>query len=252
MLSTNSWKLLKKQIDSKGKQQGGSRQNSEFGEQFAKMVAQQEQIRRMMQQYADELKQSSAGQAGKELEDIMQKLEQTEHDLVNKTITEQTLMRQQQIMTRLLEHEKAQMQREKANRRQSTEAKEVQQLSAPDLKKYIKLKNKNIKTLQTNPTSFTDFYKNKVTEYFYNQWTIGKNNNKKVPKYSSALLCLKSLPHCQHDALSRAAANLHKVNPCRGHSETQHPHSPRLYVQATSRNIVNTHRFALRTAHNDI
>ena len=160
---------LKKQIDSKGKQQGGSRQNSEFSEQFAKMVAQQEQIRRMMQQYADELKQSSAGQAGKELDDIMQKMEQTEHDLVNKTITEQTLMRQQQIMTRLLEHEKAQMQREKDDRRQSTEAKEVQQLSKPDLEKYKQLKDKSIETLNNSPIPFTDFYKNKVNEYFFNQ-----------------------------------------------------------------------------------
>ena len=163
---------LKKQIDAKGKQQSGSRSNSEFSEQFAKMVAQQEQIRRMMQKYAEELKQSTAGNAGKELDDIMQKMEQTEHDLVNKTITEQTIMRQQQIMTRLLEHEKAQMQREKDDRRQSTEAKEVQQLSTPDLEKYNQLKNKNIETLQTNPASFTDFYKNKVNEYFYNQWTV--------------------------------------------------------------------------------
>lgn len=160
---------LKKQIDAKGKQQSGSRSNSEFSEQFAKMVAQQEQIRRMMQKYAEELKQSTAGNAGKELDDIMQKMEQTEHDLVNKTITEQTIMRQQQIMTRLLEHEKAQMQREKDDRRQSTEAHEVQQLSAPDLEKYNQLKNKNIETLQTNPASFTDFYKNKINEYFYNQ-----------------------------------------------------------------------------------
>lgn len=159
---------LKKQIDSKGKQQGGSRQNSEFSEQFAKMVAQQEQIRRMMQQYADELKQSSAGQAGKELDDIMQKMEQTEHDLVNKTITEQTLMRQQQIMTRLLEHEKAQMQREKDNRRQSTEAHEVLQLSKPDLEKYKQLKDKSIETLNNSPAPFTDFYRKKVNDYFYN------------------------------------------------------------------------------------
>ena len=159
---------LKKQIDSKGKQQGGSRQNSEFSEQFAKMVSQQEQIRRMMQQYADELKQSSAGQAGKELDDIMQKMEQTEHDLVNKTITEQTLMRQQQIMTRLLEHEKAQMQREKDDRRQSTEAHEVLQLSKPDLEKYKQLKDKSIETLNNSPAPFTDFYRKKVNDYFYN------------------------------------------------------------------------------------
>ena len=62
-----------------------------------------------------------------------------------------------------------------------------------------------------------------------------------------------STPHVRyHHPLCRAAAHLHKVNPCRGHSETQHPHSPRLYVQATPRNIIDAHRLALRTANNDI
>ena len=62
-----------------------------------------------------------------------------------------------------------------------------------------------------------------------------------------------STPHIRyHHPLCRAAAHQHKVNPCRGHSETQHPHSPRLSVQTTPRNIIDAHRLALRTANNDI
>lgn len=84
-----------------------------------------------------------------------------------------------------------------------------------------------------------------------NDTAVAKHfNNKKVPFWH--FFCLKSLSHCQHNALCRAAAHLHKVNTCRGHSETQHPHSPRLYVQATPRNIIDAHRFALRPANNDI
>lgn len=157
---------LKKQMDGKGSK-SGKKLGSQYSEQFARMAAQQEQIRRMMQKYAEELKQQSGGKAGKELDDVLKQMEQTETELVNKTITNQTLMRQQQIMTRLLEHEKAQMQREKDDHRESTEAMEFQQTSKPDLEKYNKLKNKEMQIMQTPPPSFTDYYRQKVNEYFY-------------------------------------------------------------------------------------
>ncbi len=157
---------LKKQMEGKNSNKG-QKLGSQYSEQFARMAAQQEQIRRMMQKFAEELKQQSGGKSGKELDDILNKMEQTETELVNKTITGQTILRQQQIMTRLLEHEKAQMQREKEERRESTEATEFQQISKPDLEKYNKLKNKEIQILQTPPPSFTDYYRQKVNEYFY-------------------------------------------------------------------------------------
>ena len=69
------------------------------------MAAQQEMIRRMMQQYGQELKEGNMGDSklAKEIEQLQRQMEQTETDLVNKTITNQTISRQQQIMTRLLE-----------------------------------------------------------------------------------------------------------------------------------------------------
>ena len=67
------------------------------------MAAQQEMIRRMMQQYGQELKEGDAGNSklAKDIDQMMRQMEQTETDLVNRTITKQTIARQRQIMTRL-------------------------------------------------------------------------------------------------------------------------------------------------------
>ena len=161
---------MKQQLDKQGnKQDGRSRigEGSKMSEEFARMAAQQEQIRRMMQKYGEELKQSSGGKMGKEVDKLLKQMEQTETELVNKTITKQTLMRQQQILTRLLEHEKAEMQREKEQRRESKEAKDILQPSQGNLEEYNKLKQKELEMFRTIPPSFTNYYKSKVNEYFY-------------------------------------------------------------------------------------
>jgi len=58
-------------------------------------------------------------------------MEENEKDLVNMKIEQQTLNRQQEIMTRLLKSEKAQREREFDNKRKSEEAREYQK-SNPD------------------------------------------------------------------------------------------------------------------------
>lgn len=166
---------LRKQMEKEGKNKPGGRkkigkQNS-VSEQFAKMAAQQEMIRRMMQEYGQEMKASDAGNTklAKEIEDMMRQMEMTETDLVNKTITQQTLRRQQQIMTRLLQHEKAEMEREKEQRRESHEGKELFQPSQSDLEQFKKLQQKNIDLFRTTPPTLSPFYKSKVDDYFYRQ-----------------------------------------------------------------------------------
>ena len=52
----------------------------------------------------------------------MEEMEKTETDLVNKMVTQETLMRQKDIVTRMLRSEKAEMEREKEEKRESIEA----------------------------------------------------------------------------------------------------------------------------------
>jgi hypothetical protein len=164
---------LKKQLDKQGKKQGGRHQIGQgqtMSEEFAKMAAQQEMIRRMMQEYGQELKQGDAGNSklAKEIDQIMKQMEQTETDLVNRTITQQTIKRQQQIMTRLLEHEKAEMQREKEERRESHEAGDLYSQPSPaELEKYNKQLKPASDQLRTVPPTLSPYYREKVNDYFY-------------------------------------------------------------------------------------
>ena len=164
---------LKKQLDKQGNKPGSRHQlgqGQQMSEEFAKMAAQQEMIRRMMQQYGQELKEGDAGNSklAKEIDQLMRQMEQTETDLVNRTITRQTIQRQQQIMTRLLEHEKAEMEREKEERRESHEADDLySQPSAAELEKYKRQLQSGEGQLRTVPPTLQPYYREKVNDYFY-------------------------------------------------------------------------------------
>ncbi len=168
---------LKKQLEKQGKngkpgerKKLGDKGSSQLSEEFARMAAQQEMIRRMMQEYGQEMKQGDAGNAklAKEIDQLMKQMEQTETDLVNRVITQQTIRRQQQIMSRMLEHEKAEMEREKEERRQSREGKDIYHQPSPsDLEKIKKLQDKNMELFRSVPPTLSPYYKSKVDEYFY-------------------------------------------------------------------------------------
>ena len=164
---------LKKQLDKQGKQPGGRHHlggQQGMSEEFAKMAAQQEMIRRMMQEYGQEMKSASGGdpKLAREIDQMMKQMEQTETDLVNRTITQQTIKRQQQILTRLLEHEKAEMQREKEERRESHEAGELYSQPSPaELEKYNKQVKPADDQLRTVPPTLSPYYREKVNDYFY-------------------------------------------------------------------------------------
>jgi hypothetical protein len=154
--------------DKKG-QKPGSGQNGTSGmmmpgnsEQLAKMAAQQEALRRQMQQMMDKLKNKGKNPGG----DIADLMEQTEKDLVNKRLTNETMKRQQDILSKLLESEKAEREREQDEQRKSNEAKN-QILSNPNqFLEYKRVKEKEMELLNTVPPSLTPYYKEKVNNYF--------------------------------------------------------------------------------------
>jgi hypothetical protein len=147
--------------------QGQQGQGQNMNEQLARMAAQQEAIRRQMQQYMDELKKQGE-KPGNGLNELMNQMEKTETDLVNKIISQETLNRQKQILTRLLEHEKAEQKRDQEEKRESTEAK-TQNLGNQNLfLQYKRIKANEQEILKSVPPTMNSFYKNKVNEYFYN------------------------------------------------------------------------------------
>ncbi len=131
-------------------------------EQLAKMAAQQEAMRRQIQDMMSKLKNKGSNPGG----DIADMMEQTEKDLVNKQLTQQTISRQQDILTRLLESEKAERERDEDEKRKSNEAKSENLSNPARFLEYKRMKEKELELLNTVPPSLTPFYKEKVNNYF--------------------------------------------------------------------------------------
>jgi hypothetical protein len=94
-------------------------------------------------------------------------MEQTEKDIVNRQITQETLERQKEILTRMLKSEKAEMQREQEERREATEARDYERSNPEELMEFFKLKSREVELLRTLPPNLTPFYRNKVSDYFF-------------------------------------------------------------------------------------
>ncbi len=107
-------------------------------------------------------KQGMGGNISKMLDDM----EKSEEDLVNKKVTQELIERQKEILTRLLESEKAMREREEDPNREATTAQDRKPTVPPAFEEYLKLKEKQVELLKTIPPSFNPYYKQKVNEYF--------------------------------------------------------------------------------------
>lgn len=157
---------LKKSMEQQG-QQGQTGQQQQMSEKFAKMAAQQEAIRKMLEDYNNEMK-SENGVGDRSLEQLINDMKKTEKELVNRTITQQTIQRQQSITTRLLKSERADIEKEKDEERKSNEAKYIPQLNPPKDWKFDTEHQQQNEMLRSVPADLNHYYKEKANEYFYN------------------------------------------------------------------------------------
>jgi len=132
---------------------------------IAKMAAEQTAIRQKLEQLKNELNKDGKG-AGNQLNPLLKELEQQERDLINQKINPETVKRQQSILTRLLEHEKAQMERGYEDQRESKSGKDQNFSNLIELKEYKKQSFKQIEMLNIVDPSFNIYYKSKAEGYF--------------------------------------------------------------------------------------
>lgn len=151
-----------------GMNKNGTGEKGKSGsEQFARMSAQQMAIRQQMQKMLsqmDALEKEKLG-GGKQLGDLQKLMEETEKDLVNKRLTQETLMRQQEILTRLLEHEKAEKKQEEEQTREATQGKEIPKPSPKYLEQFKRKTRNNTELLEMLPVELQPYYKEKAKEY---------------------------------------------------------------------------------------
>lgn len=155
---------LKKQLEQMGKQQQqGGKPSSK---QFAKAAAQQAAIRKKLRELKKMLEKEGKGNSLGDLNKTETMMDDLERDLYNKRLNQNVLKRQQEILTRLLEHEKAERNQEKDNKRKSNEGKDINRPVPPSIEEYLKQKEKEQELLQTLPPDLSPYYKNKARDYF--------------------------------------------------------------------------------------
>ena len=164
---------LKEQM---GKQQGGQKGTSQqqdpsskkgqgqggvgSSEQFARMAAQQEVIRRQLEEALRRMKQHS-GNAGQDLSQLM---EQTERELVHKQLSPELLRRQQEIVTRLLEQEQAEREQDEDFKRESQYLDSEQNRNLKPFLEYKRRKASEWEPILELPIDLTPYYQQRLLQ----------------------------------------------------------------------------------------
>ena len=132
---------------------------------LAQLAAQQELVRQRMSELRKEM--SGDNDAKKNIDLLSKQMEENEADIINNNITLESIKRQESIMTRLLEAEKAEIERQEDKRREANEwMNNLSNRLIEPFEDYLKEKQKQEELLQTIPPSLTPFYKQKVQNYF--------------------------------------------------------------------------------------
>jgi hypothetical protein len=182
--------MLKKQLEQmqKGMNEGGNKPGDKPGQQpgnkpggegmnmmglgnkeVAKMAAEQTAIRQRLEQLRNELNKDGKG-SGNKLNPLIKELEEQEKDLVNKRFDKDMINRQKEILTRLLESEKAIMERGFEEQRESKSGKNTNDGNLIRYEEYNKEKLRQIELLKTIDPGLNKYYRDKANEYFNQAW----------------------------------------------------------------------------------
>ena len=172
--------MLKKQLDQLkkgmkegGKSPGGKKEGKNQGkgsggigsQGLAKMAAEQSAIRKKLEELRNQLNKDGKG-SGNGLNPLIEELKQQQKSIINKQINKETFTRQQDILTRLLESEKALIERGFEEKRESKGGKNIENSNQILFKEYNKEKLKKIELLRFAEPSYKKYYKEKANEYF--------------------------------------------------------------------------------------
>ncbi|HPG72891.1 MAG TPA: DUF4175 family protein, partial [Bacteroidales bacterium] len=148
--------------------QGGDKsgKNQQQSKNLAKMLAQQE----IMQKMLNDMMTSGtlSPESAKILNEINRMMEENIRDMISGNVTEQSLRRQELILTRMLEVEKSEHERELDDKRKSNEARDYKISNPGDAFREKEREIRFNELLQQNNLKLNQFYKIKYKDYLQN------------------------------------------------------------------------------------
>lgn len=168
-----------KKGDGQGKRSGKSKGGKETGDkllnqQIARMVMEQEALRNAVNEYLEKGEGGNEN-SNKSLQKMVQMMEETERDLLNRRVTAETLRRQKDIETRLLEAERAEQRRELEYNRSSVEGKNTNNGNFNPFLQYKKNTAGSIDLIKYSDPPVNKYYREKTDSYIVK---IGKSYEK--------------------------------------------------------------------------
>jgi len=153
---------LSKELNKMGEKMGKGEKPSakDFGEAAAKQAA----LRKALQDLQKEKQEQGKGAGG--FKDIIDQMDKIETELVNKKLNNETLKRQMDIVTRLLEAEKAERQRELDEKRKSESGTDKIAAMPPSMKEYLKKRESEVQMYKTVSPALKTYYRGLVDAYY--------------------------------------------------------------------------------------
>ena len=93
-------------------------------------------------------------------------MEQNETDIVNKRISQELINRQKDILTRLLQAENAEHERDEKEERKAEVAKEYRIETPPALKKYLEERQSSLSIYKATQPQLKSYYRRLSEKYF--------------------------------------------------------------------------------------
>lgn len=169
----NMKEMLKKQLENmkKGLNPGGKKPGQKEGSELpfgskeaAKMAAQQNAMRKKLEELKKEMNKDGSGK-GNALNDLLKELEEQEEKMVNKEWGSEMIQRQKEILTRLLESEKAMEERGFSEERESKDGKIKESGNQFDFLEYKKLKEEQLELIRSFEPNFSKYYRDRAGEF---------------------------------------------------------------------------------------
>jgi hypothetical protein len=162
-----------KEAKEKGKNPNGKKPGEQGGggmggmsKERARMAAQQAAIRQQLRELSQSLEGERGGRAGDQMKEMEELMEQTEEDILFDKIDAETMRRQQDILTKLLESEKAEREQEMDKEREAQTNYNQFRIPEEVWENFKKEKEKEVEFYQTLPPNLKPFFRNEVNRYF--------------------------------------------------------------------------------------
>ncbi len=149
-------------------QNGMPGENGMPSSELVKMITQQRMLRQQLEQMRQDLNKDGKG-TGNALNPLIDDLIKQEQDLLNKNIGKQQIQRQQDILTRLLESEKAMRERGFEEKRESKTGKNINLSNQNRIDEYNKQKLLQLELFRSIDPKYSKYYLDKAMEYFNKQ-----------------------------------------------------------------------------------